>query len=220
MFRTNENGTVYLCLYVDDFLLLGDEKDISEVLEEIKSAYLVKELGEVENFVRCKIKFEKGSVFLSQPDIIKKMENDFGEELVQGLGEYKTPGTPGEGIVRPSAVDELICESDQKIFRSGIGSLLYLMKDSCPVISNAVRELSNVMDGATPAHLKSLYRTIKFVFDTKNRGLLLSPNKNEEIMELRGRSDSDYAGNKNTRQSGSGYVVYLNDALIAWRSKA
>ncbi len=30
---------------------------------------------------------------------------------------------------------------------------------------------------------------------------------------------SDYAGDKDTRKSVSGYVVYVNDALIAWKSK-
>jgi hypothetical protein len=147
------------------------------------------------------------------------MRKDFGD-LVKCLGEYKTPGPPGEGIVRPSGDDPMIPEQEQKLFRSGVGSLLYLMKHSRPDISNAVRELSKVMDGAAPAHLKSLFRTIKFVFDTANRGLLLRSSGDGDTMELRGRSDSDYAGDKNTRQSVSGYVVYLNGALIAWRSKA
>ena len=75
------------------------------------------------------------------------------------------------------------------------------------------------MDGATSGHLKTLFRAIKFVIDTKNFGLSLSPHDGDELV-LMGRSDSDYAGDKNTRQSVSGYVLYLNGALIAWRSKA
>lgn len=97
--------------------------------------------------------------------MISKLEKNFGEYIC-GLARYNTPGPPGEGIVRPESMDQLISEDDQKIFRSGVGSLLYLMKHSRPV-SNAVRELSKVMDGATAGHMKTLFRTVKFVCDTK-----------------------------------------------------
>ena len=40
------------------------------------------------------------------------------------------------------------------LFRSGVGLMLYLVKFSWPDLSNAVRELSKVMDGTTPAHMK------------------------------------------------------------------
>ena len=203
---------------MDDFLLVGDEEAMDEAIQEIKAAYSVKEMGKVEEYVGCKIEIKNKNVLISQPDLIKKLEKNFGE-FVHGLAKYNTPGPPGEGIVRPGDTDPLITDEEQKIFRSGVGSLLYLMKHSRPDISNAVRELSKVMDGATSGHLKTLFRAIKFVIDTKNFGLSLSPHDGDELV-LMGRSDSDYAGDKNTRQSVSGYVLYLNGALIAWRSKA
>ncbi len=218
LYRTTDSGTVYLCLYVDDFLLVGDNDAITEVIQEIKAAYTVKELGPVEEYVGCTIKFMGERALITQPDLIKKLKKNFGD-IINGLTSYKTPGPPGEGVVRPSGSDDLITDDEQKIFRSGVGSLLYLMKHSRPDISNAIRELSKVMDGAAPAHLKSMYRAIKFVCDTEKRGLCLNPTKETE-WKLLGRSDSDYAGDKNTRQSVSGYVLYLNGALIAWRSKA
>jgi hypothetical protein len=53
--------------------------------------------------------------------------------------------------------------------------LLYLVKHSRPDISNAVRELTKVIDGATNAHWKSLIHTITFVLDTRLYALILSP---------------------------------------------
>ena len=61
--------------------------------------------------------------------------------------------------------------SEQTTYRRGVGLLLYLVKFSRPDISNAVRELSNVMDGATIGNMKSMLRTIKYVLDTRNRVL-------------------------------------------------
>jgi hypothetical protein len=37
--------------------------------------------------------------------------------------------------------------------------------------------------------------------------------------EMKTYSDSDFAGDTDTRQSVSGYIIYLNGAAIAWRSK-
>ena len=97
--------------------------------------------------------------------------------------------------------------------------LLYLIKHSRPDISNAVRELSKVSDGATLAHWKALTRAIKYTVDTKDYALKMKPKKKEDGFYLEGMSDSDYAGDKNTRISGYAYILYLCDALIFWKSK-
>jgi hypothetical protein len=47
----------------------------------------------------------------------------------------------------------------------------------------------------------------------------MKPNKNA-FFRLEGISDSDYAGDKETRQSVFGYVIYFCGAPIAWKSKS
>jgi hypothetical protein len=102
----------------------------------------------------------------------------------------------------------------------GVGMLLYLVKNSRPDISNSVRELSKVADGANEAHFKALLRTIKYVIDTEHLGLLLQPKMNEDGFYLEGFSDSEYAGDPDTRISVYGYVLYLCGSPIAGKSKA
>ena len=63
--------------------------------------------------------------------------------------------------------EKLISDTEQKRYRSGVGMLLYLVKYSRPDISNAVRELSKVNDGATKGHYKNLLRVIKYVLYTE-----------------------------------------------------
>ena len=65
----------------------------------------------------------------------------------------------------------MIGEGRQKWFRSMVGTLLYLVKLSRPDLSNSVRELSKVMDGAAPAHEKELKRVIEYVIQTKFKTL-------------------------------------------------
>ena len=38
--------------------------------------------------------------------------------------------------------------------------------------------------------------------------------------EIKGYADSDFAGDLDTRRSVSGYVLYFNGVIIAWRSRA
>ena len=64
-----------------------------------------------------------------------------------------------------------------------------------------------------------MMRCIKFVIDTKTKGLRVNPKceGTEWVLEL--YSDSDWAGDKDDRRSVSSYHVYLNGVLIAWRSR-
>jgi hypothetical protein len=76
------------------------------------------------------------------------------------------------------------------------------------------------MDGATEAHQKILYRTIKYVVDTKNKCLFLRPvNSKGRWWELEAYSDSDWAALENNRKSVTGFTVYVNGALVSWKSK-
>ena len=103
---------------------------------------------------------------------------------------------------------------------SGVGMLLWLVKHSWPDIANCVRELSKVLDGTTEAAYKKMLRVIKYVPDTKNLGLKIKPTEGRNTpWDLVCFSDSDYAGDPETRRSISGYVLYIKGVPVAWRSK-
>ena len=64
-----------------------------------------------------------------------------------------------------------------------------------------------------------MLRVVKYVMDTKDRGLKIAPTGEELEWELIVFSDSDWAGDKDNRRSVGGYMIFLNGVLIAWRSK-
>ena len=84
------------------------------------------------------------------------------------MREYKTPGTPGFGVVWPKDDSERISLEMQSDCIGGVGMLLYLVKYSRPDIANMVRELTKCMDGATPAAYKEMLRLVKFVLWTQD----------------------------------------------------
>lgn len=147
-----------------------------------------------------------------QPDIIKNLERAFGNIVM----DMRTPMGPGITVSRPKENEETIGPTDQQRYRSGVGMLLYLVKLSRPDVSNAVRELSKVMDGATSDHVEMLHRGIKFVLITRERGVLNNPNLERGVHAF---VDSGYAGDSDNRRSITGYIIYFCGVAIAWKSK-
>ena len=136
-----------------------------------KNHFAIKEEGEMKEYVGCKVKRTgKRSLIMYQDDLINKIAKNFREHT-QSMHKYEMSAGSGEHIKRPDENEPKISPEDQRKYRSEVGMLLYLVKFSRPDISNTVRELSKVMDGATPAHMKSMLRTIKFVMDTRQRVL-------------------------------------------------
>jgi hypothetical protein len=97
--------------------------------------------------------------------------------------------------------------------------LLYCIKHSRPEISNAVRELSKCLSSPNPAAYKEMLRVIKYIYDTPDIGLRVVPKISDE-WEVKVYSDSDWAGDKDSRKSVSGYMIFVSDVLVCWRSKS
>ena len=95
------------------------------------------------------------------------------------------------------------------------------MKHSRPDISNAVRELSKSMDYATIEAFEEMRRVMTFVIQTKSCGLKLQPSPLTEKQEwsMTVYTDSDWAGDKTSRRSISGYIIFLMNCPIIWKSK-
>ena len=58
--------------------------------------------------------------------------------------------------------------------------------------------------------------------DTKEYGLKIEPKQNQELEEFKMEmfTDSDYAGDAETRISITGYCLFLQGVAISWRSKS
>ena len=56
-------------------------------------------------------------------------------------------------------------------YKSGIGCLMYSLKHSKPELSNCIRELTKIMQGASNQHLREMKRIIQCVLLTKTKRL-------------------------------------------------
>ena len=113
---------------------------------------------------------EKTKGWLGQPSIIKSLEQKFGQRAMKERLSL-IPGTPRFTARRLQNHEDKVYTEDHETYRNGVGTLLYLTKHIRPDIHNPVRELSKTMDAPTPAHLKELYKLIRFALSTKDYGL-------------------------------------------------
>ena len=134
--------------------------------------------------------------WLGQPTIIKSLEKQFGEKVAK---KKMTIAPETEGFIGGKGGDiSKVDEKPQSMYRSGVGTLLYLTKHSRPDITNPVRELSKSMDGASMAHVTEMHRVINFVPEMKTLGLRMVPIFKDGIWKLEALSDSDFANDKDT----------------------
>ena len=111
----------------------------------------------------------------------------------------------------------------QKVYSSGVGKLLHMMRWSRLEILNSVHETSRFMQKASLCHLKAMYRVMNYCISTPKRGLKLQPNrtwngdKNFEFI-VKGRADANYATDPTTCKSISGYSVFLEEAPVSMKS--
>ena len=152
--------------------------------------------------------------WLGQPTIIRSLEKKFGEKAANKKMTI-TPGTPRFIVGKVDDISK-VDEKTQSMYRSGVGTLLYLTKHSRPDIKNPERELSKSMDGASMAHVTEMYRVINFVLEMKTLGLRMVPTFKGDIWKLEAMSDSDFANDKDTRNSVYGYINYFCGVPVAW----
>jgi hypothetical protein len=115
--------------------------------------------------------------------------------------DFKTPSQSGYGVVRPEDDEEGLFDNERQIlYRSTVGSLLYIVKHSRSDISNSVQKFSKVIDRTDEGHWKELMRLVKYVSLSRNKQLSTFPNE-QEAWNLKVFTDSDYCGDKDTRRS-------------------
>jgi hypothetical protein len=213
----NDKG-VYIIIYVDDCLVVGKKEEIEKVLSQIKNHIVIKRMGKINDYIGCHIEEKNYGYKYTQPKLIKRMIEKFEDELKETWFKGKTPVKSNEKIYVAENDSEIMDQEGQAKYRSGIGMLLYLVKYSRPDIASCVRELAKMSGRATVLNYNQMLRCMKYVENTMSHGTFGLKNKND-YYTIKAFCDSDYAGDYETRRSTSGYIIYVNDSPISWKSK-
>ncbi len=210
------NTQVTIIVYVNDLLLLGlDMNDNQELKKEFHKRFEMTDLKPCKQFLGIQITQDRSikTIRLSQSDYLKKVLQEHGME------DSKPLATPmKEGLVLPALDKKTPVDPDlAQQYQSAIRSLMYAMVYMRPDLAYAVSKLSQYGSNPKEVHWKAVKRVLRYIKGTLDYSLTFGGTSS--TTSLVGYTDSDLAGNKESRRSTNGYVFFLGNVSISWKSK-
>ncbi|KAH9664737.1 Integrase catalytic domain-containing protein [Citrus sinensis] len=204
-------GTDFLivCLYVDDLIYCGTNlKMVEEFKKSMLDEFEMTDLGLMKYFLGIQVKQARGKIFFCQEKYV--------EDLLKKFHVFKCKPAPTPmGLNEKLKHDEKEEKADARIYRSLVGSLIYLT-NSRPDILHSVSVLSRFMNDPRKSHYIAANRILRYLQGTKKQGIMY---EKEDNCKLVGFTDSDWAGSLDDRKSTAGYLFCLGTNVISWSSR-
>jgi len=213
-----KNGKfIFLILYVDDILLASSDVQIlRETKNFLSSNFDMKDLGEASYVLGIEIHRDrkKGVLGLSQKTYIEK--------ILKKYSMHASKASPAP-IIKGDKFGNFQCprnqyEIDQMKsvpYASAVGSLMYAQVCTRPDLAFVTGMLGRYQSNPGIMHWKAIKKVLRYLQGTK--GLMLTYKKSDTL-EIKGYSDSDFAGCVDTKKSTSGYIFTLAKGAISWKS--
>jgi hypothetical protein len=210
LFTRKMGKELFVCqIYVDDIISGSTNASFCEEFSKIMTdRFEMSVIGEFKYCLGFQIKQLKYGMFISQTkyalDLLKKFGMDKAKPIrtPMGTNSHLDLDIDGKSV-------------DQKVYRTIIGSLLYLCASS-PDIMLSVCMCARFQAAPKECHLRAVKRIMRYLVLTPYLGLWYPKGAHFELI---GYSNVDYVGCKVDRKSTSGTCQFLGRSLVYWSSK-
>ena len=212
-----ENDVIILLVWVDYIIIASSSKEfMDDFKQKLSNRFNMKDLGELSSFLAIEFERTNETITMSQSRYLKDVVSRFG------FDQCKPRTTPCEA--NPNSYhtgDESVApnESEIKIYRQMVGSLVYAMTCTCPDLSYCITKLSQHLSKPEPSDWIMLKHVFRYISNTVNYKLTFR--KTEGNFRLFAYCDADWASSLDDRRSISGYCLSLKEEgpPISWKSK-
>ncbi|GJW50916.1 putative ribonuclease H-like domain-containing protein [Tanacetum coccineum] len=196
-------------VYVDDIFFGSTKQSMcTEFKDCMHKRFQMSSMGELTFFLGLQVKQQSDEIFISQDkyvaDILKKFD----------YCSIRIATTPIESN-KPLVKDEDGVDIDVNIYRSMIGSLMYLTA-SRPDIMFVVCACTRFQVNPKASHLNAVKRIFRYLKHQPKLGLWYP---RDSPFKLEAFSDSDYRGASLNMKSTTGGCQFLSRRLISWQCK-
>lgn len=212
--KESGSSVVFLILYVDDILLIGNDIPLLEsVKTSLKNSFSMKDLGEAAYILGIRIYRDRSKrlIGLSQDTYIDTVLKRFSmEQSKKGF----LPMSHGMHLSKtqcPSTADEWECMSKVP-YASAIGSIMYAMISTCPDVSFALSVASRYQSDPGEKHWTLVKSILKDFRRTKELFLVYG---GEEDLVVTGYTDASFETDKDDSKSQSGFVFTVNGGAVS-----
>ncbi|GJR15339.1 putative ribonuclease H-like domain-containing protein [Tanacetum coccineum] len=210
LFIKRHKGHILLVqIYVDDIIFGSTKKELCDEFEKLmKDKFQMSSMGELTFFLGLQVQQKKNGIFISQDKYVHEILRKFNYSNV------KSASTPID-LEKPLVQDGDAADVDEHLYRSMIGSLMYLTA-SRPDIMFAVCACARFQVSPKTSHLLAVKRIFRYLKGKPSLGLWYSK---DSPLELIAYTDSNYAGATLDRKSTTGGCQFLGNRLIFWQCK-
>ena len=204
--KNTEHGSIIICLYVDDMLIMGSNNEVIKTTKKMLNKFNMKDLGVADVILEIKISKTSDGLILSQSHYIEKILKKFKQD---DSSPTRTPVDVNLHLSKNNGKS-----ISQQEYAQAIGSLMYVMNCVRPDIAYAVSKLSRYTSNPSPDHWKAIFRVLRYLKYTQNYELHYS--KYPAVLE--GYYDANWISDTKDSKSTSGYLFTLGGGAVSWKS--
>jgi len=197
--------TCIVGIYVDDMLIAGLIQEIKNFINNISSEFKISNCEKAKYILGINIEYKNNCYLIHQRNFIDNLLSTYN------IKNIRSTNTPCTGY---NLISENTTPFDSTIYKSAIGSLIYLAKCTRPDISFAVHKAARKCEKPNVSDWKSILNILKYLNSTKDFKIIYNGNG-----YIHAYSDSDFAGDINDRKSTSGHIILMGNSPICWFSK-
>jgi len=223
--RLSSDACVYVMRSKDDIIIMSLSTDdllmahncpalAEEVVAELSKRFPMTDLGEPKRLLGMRISSSDDGILLDQETYILEQLSKF---QMMDSKQVDTPEQPGFYLDKDMCATSVDEKQDMKgtPFRELVGALNWIATCTRPDISHAVSSLCRYLDNPGRQHWTSAKRVLKYLKGSSNFGLFFQAQQPPHLIAY---SDSDWAGDRDSRKSTTGYTLMMSGSAIAWRS--
>ena len=222
VFRRKHLGkvVVIIVVYVDDLLVLSETKqDEHQALEDLRSSFPIKDLGEISYYLGCHITRDR------KARTVRFDQQRYAQTVAERFEVWKTSVIPISTGKAPLSKadgpqnDAEIAEMRGIPYREAVGAIMWIANMTRPDLVFTAHTLAKFGDNPGPEHWKAVMKALQYLKRTASLGVTYG-GAAEDNMKLTAWVDADHASCPDTRRSVSGGAVMLGGGAVSWFSRA
>jgi histone deacetylase 1/2 len=208
--QTQDKPISIIAFHVDDGIISASDSCIlNELVIQLKKKYKVKVHDGISDYLKIQFKQEGNYIYMHQKDYITEAAIKF---KVIDAKPVSVPMDPGF-VTRPEPKDTPF--DNNTIYRSIIGCLLHIARQTRPDILLAVNLLSSHLVHPMERHWRAAKRVLIYLYHTRHESLRIGPYNEAGLVAY---SDATWADDPETRLSRTGGVIFYNGSFISAHS--
>ena len=209
----HDNDIILLVIYVDDSLFMGSNpRYLFQKKKEFMTKWECRDLGAAKEYLGMRITRDRKKRILLLDQI------SYAEKVIKrfNLQNAKPARTPLPSVYIPAPYKKETTPALRSRYQSVIGSLLYIMLGTRPDIAYAVIKMSQFSANPSEEHLQKALYIVRYL--ATHQSLCIRYN-GLSLSGFLSYSDTDWAGDVETRRSTTGYAIFLADGIVSWLSR-